>query len=235
MNVWAIADLHLAISTPDKNMDVFGWTDYMKKIEKNWRCVVKDEDLVLIAGDISWAMNLDKAKIDLNWIEALPGTKVMIKGNHDYWWQSIGKTRAILGPKSHLIQNDAFHFEDISIAGTRLWDSDEYSFYPQNLTEEEQKQNSKIFERELERLEMSLKALRKEAQYKIAMTHYPPIGADLKPSKTSALLEKYGVDFCIFGHLHNVKENELPFGKKNGVDYRLTSCDHLNFTPLKII
>lgn len=244
MEIWALADLHLAFGVPEKTMEVFGpqWVGYAQKIEKQWRERVGPEDLVLIAGDISWALALEDARVDLEWIESLPGIKVLIKGNHDYWWSSLAKVNKILPPSLHLIQNNAFHYHDISIGGARLWDTDEYNFnsyitFRENGAQKKQAppvDNEKIFSRELERLEFSLKELKKEAALRIVLTHYPPISADLRPSKTSALLEKYGVQLCVFGHLHNVKPGMLPFGTRGSVSYHLTSCDYLNFTPLKI-
>ena len=122
MNVWSLSDLHLSISTPSKDMAVFGavWEGYMAKIEANWKKLVEQEDLVLIAGDTSWAMKLEDALIDLKWIDNLPGTKVLIKGNHDYWWNSVTKIREALPKSLHIIQNDVFDFQDYSIGGTRL-------------------------------------------------------------------------------------------------------------------
>jgi uncharacterized protein len=243
MNVWAIADLHLAFSVPQKNMDVFGgsWIGYADKIEKNWRATVGPDDLVLVAGDISWATSLQDAKVDLDWVEALPGTKVMVKGNHDYWWSSLTKVRQILPPSLHLIQNNAFVFDDIAIAGARLWDTDAYNFNayidfkstPLVRSKKEILDQEKIFKRELARLEMSLKALPAHLTLRFAMTHYPPIGSDLQPSLASCLFEKYRITHCVFGHLHNVKK-DLLFGPSGGVVYSLTSCDSLNFYPLKI-
>jgi uncharacterized protein len=233
MNIWAIADLHLSFGVPEKTMEVFGplWANYAEKIGRHWQEVVKPEDLVLIAGDISWALKSEHARKDLEWIDQLAGVKVLIKGNHDYWWQSLTKAKQILPPSLHLIQNNAFHYKNVSIAGTRLWDSDEYSFDDLRKLEAEQQ---KIFNRELERLELSLKELSQDAEVRIAMTHYPPIGRDLKPSKTTALLEKYHVQICVFGHLHNITQEQLTFGKSGNIVYYLTSCDYLNFKPLKI-
>jgi predicted phosphohydrolase len=248
--IWALADLHLAIGVPEKKMDVFGegWIDYTNKIERNWRNLVGQDDLVLLPGDISWAMRLEDAVADLKWIDALPGTKVMIRGNHDYWWSSISKVRKILPPSIHAIQNDSFLWGDVVVAGTRLWDSDEYGFGPfieyvpnpiskpaAVVTEEQKREEERIFLRELERLEMSLKTMSPKAKLRIAMVHYPPIGADLVQSRTSDILERYGVDFCLFGHLHRVRGGALPFGEARGVLYRLTSADYLDFTPLLIM
>ncbi len=245
MSVWAIADLHLSFGVPEKSMEVFGseWIGYSEKIKANWESAVKPDDLVLIAGDISWAMRPEQAKIDLDWIEALPGTKAMIKGNHDYWWSSLSRVKSILPPSIQIIQNNAFNWEKYSIGGARLWDTDEYGFdayidfkeaaVPSS--KEAKPDQEKIFKRELERLELSLKALDQKASKRLVMTHYPPISADLQPSKTASLLEKYRVDICVFGHLHSVKRGAPLFGERHSIRYYLTSCDYLDFKPLPIV
>lgn len=247
--VWALADLHLSFGVPNKEMDFFGenWANWTKRVEENWKRIVKDEDLVLIAGDISWAMHVAEAVPDLEWIHKLPGTKVILRGNHDYWWSSLSQIQKILPSSIHLIQNNAFNWNNVTVGGSRLWDSSEYKFqeyidYADNprakkisSVDSNLAESDRLFERELTRLETSLKALSKNADFRIAMTHYPPISADLQPSKASAMLEKYNVDACVFGHLHNVKQNIPLFGKKNETTYYLTSCDYLNFTPIKII
>jgi len=247
--VWALADLHLSFGVPNKEMDFFGenWANWTTRVEENWKRIVKDEDLVLIAGDISWAMHVAEAVPDLEWIHKLPGTKVILRGNHDYWWSSLSQIQKILPSSIHLIQNNAFNWNNVTIGGSRLWDSSEYKFqeyidYADNprakkisSVDSNQVESDRLFERELTRLETSLKALSKNADFRIAMTHYPPISADLQPSKASAMLEKYNVDACVFGHLHNVKQDMPLFGKKNETTYYLTSCDYLNFTPIKII
>lgn len=250
MAIWAIADLHLSFGVPDKSMDVFGenWKGHTETIRKNWEKLISPEDLVLIPGDISWAMHTEDALPDLEWIHRLPGTKVILRGNHDYWWTSLNKVEKILPPSIHLIQNNVYRWKNVSIAGARLWDTPEYSFgeiidyvpnerskklieVPDNTEETE-----KIFLRELGRLELSLKELSKEKDtLRIVMTHYPPIGVDLKPSRASALLEKHQVQICVFGHLHNVKQGIPIFGSKNGIEYYLTSCDYLNFVPLQLL
>jgi predicted phosphohydrolase len=247
-SIWAIGDLHLSFGIPNKEMDVFGeaWIGWTKKLEKHWRENIKEEDLVLIPGDISWAMHLEEALVDLEWINKLPGTKVMIRGNHDYWWSSASKINKVLPPSLHIISNDAYNWDDVSICGVRLWDSPEYNFTdfieikenkrerPLTEFDHDKEKAKKIFERELGRLEMSLKCLNQEAKLKIAMIHYPPIGADLQDSETSKLLEKYGINICVFGHLHNIRSDSKMFGEKNGIKYYLTSCDYLNFQPLKV-
>ncbi len=242
MNIWALADLHLNISIPEKTMEVFHicWENYVEKIKKNWTRLVQKEDIVLLAGDFCWAMHLSDALKDLMWLEDLPGIKYLIKGNHDYWWSSLSKMKKLPLKTIHFIHNNAEHVQDIAIAGSRLWDSSEYSFHEliefkenplENKKEIQKELNEKIFEKELQRLELSLSKMDPKAKLKIAMTHYPPISWDLMSSKASKILEKYHVDICIFGHLHSIKKRNL-FGKKNNILYVLTSCDYLDFTPI---
>ena len=247
MAVWAIADLHLSFGVPNKQMDVFGshWKDYTEKIEKHWKACITPADLILIPGDISWAMHSEEARPDLEWIHYLPGTKVLIKGNHDYWWGSLSKLKSILPPSCHLIQNNSLTWQDITIAGTRLWDIPGISFspiinikepgHPKPLTQEEESESKKIYQRELGRLEVSLKSMPPSSKKRIVMTHYPPIGPAFEETEASRLLEKYKVDICVFGHLHNVKPGQQLFGKHHGVAYYLTACDYLDdFKPLQL-
>lgn len=248
MAVWAIADLHLSFGVPNKSMDIFGrqWAGYTDKIEKAWKATIAHDDLVLIPGDISWAMHPEEAKPDLDWIGRLPGTKALIKGNHDYWWGSLSKLKAVLPPSCHLIQNNSLTWNDIAIAGARLWDTNELSFqdlidYKERpgkpLTESDHTlESQKIYQRELGRLEASLKSMNPHCKTRIVMTHYPPIGAALEETEASRLLEKYRVDVCVFGHLHNVKKGRNLFGSLHGIRYYLTACDYLtDFKPLRII
>ncbi len=245
-NIWAIADLHLSFGIQGKEMDVFGeeWSGWTKKIETHWRESIREEDLVLIPGDISWAMKPEDALPDLQWIDRLPGTKVLIKGNHDYWWGSKSKVEKIVPPSLHIIQNNAFHFHSVAVAGTRLWDTPEYTFMPyiaikegtpaKQLTayDDKQEETEALFVRELQRLESSLKEMKSESALKICMTHYPPIGAALEDSRVSKLLERYNVTICVFGHLHSLKKGISLFGEKRGINYCLASADFLQFKPL---
>ena len=249
MTVWAISDPHLSFGVPNKSMEAFGpqWKGYEKIMEENWRRCIKPEDLVLIPGDISWAMREQEALPDLEWIHALPGTKLLLKGNHDYWWSSTSKLLKIMPPSIHFIHNNCFNWNDITIGGTRLWDTSEYSFNKfvdfrendlvkkENSAPYDPEVDEKIFRRELERLRLSLKQLDPKAKVRIALTHYPPIGADLKPSAASAILEEFKIDYCIFGHLHSLKKGLSLFGEARGVKYQLTSCDYLDFAPLRVL
>ncbi len=238
-HIWAIADLHLSFGTPDKSMDRFGphWVKHHETIKRHWLEKVSPEDIVLIAGDISWAKKWKEAVPDLEWIAQLPGEKVLIKGNHDYWWPSLKKLQEQLPKSIHAIHNNAISLKGVALGGTRLWDSDEYGFLPyidiqgegKTLQKELTEEDKKRFDRELQRLEQSLQQIDSQAPLKIAMTHYPPISAELSPSKSSAILESYGINHCLFGHLHSVRPNSLPFGEAKGVHYHLTSCDYLDF------
>lgn len=254
MHIWAIGDLHLSFGVENKSMDVFGpqWENHAETIEREWKATVRPEDIVLIPGDISWAMRLEEAVTDLRWIDALPGTKVMIKGNHDYWWSSLKKLAEALPPSIHVIQNNAFEWKDVSIGGARLWDTPEYSFHEyiefqenptkttqnatpsaEDLVQEELSQ--KIFDRELERLKLSLKAMNPHSKFRIAMTHYPPIGPKMEGSRAAQILEQNGVQVCVFGHLHNIRPNISLFGERNGVRYILSSSDYIRFKPVAVL
>lgn len=250
MSVWSLSDLHLAFGVPEKTMEVFGpfWHNYAEKIESHWKQKISSKDLILIPGDISWAKHLEQALVDLKWIDALPGTKVILRGNHDYWWSSASKLSKIMPPSIHFIQNNVFIWNDIAIGGSRLWDTSEYHFdtfieFQENLRqrlktstelEDEKEENERIFVRELERLKLSLSQISSKSKIKIAMAHYPPIGPDLAPSRASQILESFHIDYCVFGHLHNVRKGALPFGEARGVKYLFTSCDYLDFIPLKV-
>lgn len=250
MRIWAIADLHLSFGVKNKSMDYFGpsWAGHADKIAENWRAVIAPEDLVLIPGDISWALKLEEAVPDLQWIHQLPGTKVLLKGNHDYWWGSLNKITLVLPPSIHLIQNNSFFWKGVAIGGARLWDTPEYSFgafieYRENSREKkieieeaiQQDLEEKLFLRELQRLQISLTQLHSDAKIRIAMTHYPPIGAALQPSRASAILEEHKINICVFGHLHSIKAGLSLFGEKNKIRYELTSCDYLRFHPLCLV
>lgn len=251
MRIWAIGDLHLSFGVANKSMDIFGpnWENHATQIASHWRSLIDPTDLVLIPGDLSWAMKLSDAVPDLQWVHELPGTKVLIKGNHDFWWDSLKKIAEVLPPSMHLIQNNAFYWKDVAIGGARLWDTPEYSFGSfidfrenprakqsndaEDLIQKELSQ--KLFDRELERLKTSLGALNPEAKIRIAMTHYPPIGADMKRTRASQILEEHQISICAFGHLHNIKAGVSLFGEARGVRYVLTSCDYLRFQPIAIL
>ena len=230
MKIYAISDLHLSTNC-DKPMDIFGgnWEGYTDKIVSNWKSKVTDDDYVLIAGDISWAMRIEDAVSDLEWIDALPGKKIIIKGNHEYWWKSISAVRAILPESIQAIQNDAIKLDDVIICGTRGWTVPEpdKEFLPED---------EKIYKREVERLKltlMSAKHLQTNDERIICMMHFPPHNAQNEQSDFMNLFEEFGVSDVVFGHLHgytNCKRLETI----NGINYYFTSCDHIGNDPVLI-
>jgi len=245
MKIWSLADLHLNIGVPEKDMGVFGptWENYTKKIKKNWIDLVSTDDIVLVAGDISWAMKTKEVVKDLAWINELPGTKILLKGNHDHWWTSRNKVIGILPPTIKIVHYDSLQIGDVAIGGGRLWDTEEYTFEKYIVFKEnprakhkeiDKAAEEKQFEKELGRLRLSLESMDPKAPIRIAMTHYPPIGADLRPSKASQILEEFNIQYCTFGHLHNVRPGTLPFGEKNGVEYRFAAADYIDFKPILI-
>jgi len=230
MAIFAIADLHLAQSR-HKPMDIFGehWINHVQRLKDNWLEVVKDRDLVIVAGDISWAMQLSEALPDLQWLAELPGTKVLIRGNHDYWWSSIGKVRVALPDSIHALQNDHFTWEEWAICGTRGWICPGDEGFDND-------QDQKIYLREVERLRMSLNcAARANAEQIIGAVHFPPFNRSNQPSSFSELLEEYGVKKSVFGHIHDSGRDQIFQGLRNGVEYHFVAADGLDFKPKLLV
>lgn len=230
MKIFALSDLHLSFSC-DKPMDIFGgnWENYTDKIKENWERLVGKDDIVLIAGDISWAMRLDEARADLDWIDALPGKKIIIKGNHEYWWQSISAVREVLPSSIVALQNDSIRIGKYIFCGTRGW-----------IVPEENRplepEDEKIYKREIERLKLTLSSmntLRQDGDKVVAMMHYPPYTYNRGKTEFTELFEKFKVDAVVFGHLHG-KINCEPIAEINQIKYYFTSCDHTNMTPVLI-
>ena len=227
MALYAISDLHLALSG-DKPMDVFGdrWFKHDESIKKNWIDIIKEEDTVLIAGDISWSINIEEGMADLNWIHELPGQKILIRGNHDYWWNSITKLNKLYSDM-HFIQNNHFTYKDYAICGTRGWIcpfSDAFS-----------EKDEKIYNRELIRLRLSLDTARAKGFEKfIVMLHYPPTNDKFQDSGFVDILREFKVEKVIYGHLHGSFQSKVSDDSSDGIEYLLTSCDFLNFYPLLI-
>ncbi len=228
MSIFVIGDLHLSLNT-DKPMDIFGdsWHNHHEKIKADWLSKVTEEDCVILPGDLSWAMSFKEAETDLGWIDELPGQKVAIKGNHDYWWTS--KTKMDNQYKSiHFIHNSFESFGDIAICGTRGW------LCPNEVQFDEQ--DEKIYKREAARLETSiLKA--KEAGYDqiIGVLHYPPTNEEKAPSLFTACFENYGIKTVVYGHIHGGDFDRAIQGLHGGVNYHLTSCDFLEFKLLTLV
>ena len=228
MALWAISDLHLAINS-DKPMDIFGdiWEKHHEKIKENWLKKVSTEDTVLIAGDISWSMNISEGGSDLEWIHNLPGKKILIKGNHDYWWSSITKLNSLYDDMN-FIQNNFFVYKDFAICGTRGWNCPGSARFTGH--------DEKIYNRELIRLRISLDEAVKNGYSKfIVMLHYPPTNDKFEETKLISIVKEYNVAKVIYGHLHGPSLNRLYEGNIEGVEYIVTSCDYLNFDPLKIL
>lgn len=227
MKVFAISDLHLSTSV-SKPMDVFGdgWVDHFEKIKADWQSKVSKDDLVLLGGDISWASNLDEAESDFELLKHLSGTKVVCKGNHDYWWSTLTKISNRF-PYINFIQNNCFVFKNYIIVGTRGW-----NIINDSSTEEDKK----IYEHELFRLELSLRSAKavQRGEKIIALLHFPPFDADFKESEATKMLESYGVTKALYGHLHGKNVRVIPKMTKNGVEYILTSCDLIDYKLVEV-
>ena len=223
MKVFAVSDPHLSF-TAEKPMSIFGavWENHWEAIAADWLEKVGADDIVLLPGDISWGMTTDEARKDLETIGAMPGKKIYVKGNHDYWWGSLSKIRGILPEGSYCIQNDALKFGKFIFCGSRGWSVPEIGVKPDPNDE-------KLLRREQLRLELSLKAAEKLAtgdpqEIKIGMMHFPPFDSRMSSTPFTDLFAKYGVKKVVYGHLHGQKCAELR-SIKNDVEYYLTSCD----------
>lgn len=240
MALYAMSDLHLSLAS-DKPMDVFGevWHDYTDKIYHGWNSVVSEDDLVIVGGDISWAMYLEEAYADLKFLNSLSGKKIIMRGNHDYWWESISKIKKFLGINGFnsidILQNNSFIYEDFSISGSRGWILPSSEAFGAN--------DRKVYERELIRLTLSLDdAARLESLYpekkfkKIVVMHYPPSDVVGRvDSGYETLFKKYGVNTCVYGHLHDqsvILLNSFDIGTTH---CKLVSSDYLGFKPIRLI
>lgn len=229
MRKFAIGDLHLSQHS-DKPMDIFGehWKGHAQKIKSNWEKQVTDEDVILIPGDISWAMRLEEAKEDLDWLNSLPGKKICIRGNHDYWWDRPKKlTNAY--PQIVFLQNTAYTIDHITICGTRGWICpNTISFTPDD---------ERLFVRELTRLKLSLESAINQGATEIwVMLHYPPTYGEQQSSPLVELLKTYPVKRVIYGHLHDKLSWKSSLqGTYEGIHYQLVSADYLNFMPLLLL
>ncbi len=229
MSVYAIADLHLSGARP-KPMDIFGpiWQGHAERLAEGFSQHVTQEDLVLVPGDISWAMNLSEALVDIQTIAAWPGQKLLLRGNHDYWWSSISKLRQALPAGVYGLQNDCFCFENYTICGTRGWTT----------ADKQAPQDQKIFLREVLRLELSLRHARARGrEISLVMLHFPPFEqAKQADNALVALLHQYQVKRVVYGHLHGTAAHKNAFcGTLDGIHYQLVSADYLNFQPKKIL
>ena len=232
MAIYAISDLHLPLGV-DKPMDVFGksWENYVYRLEENCRKQIRDTDCVVLPGDFCWAINLEEAKKDFDFLNSLPGIKVLLKGNHDYWWDTLAKVENFMQANQytniHLIQNNSFCFDGYVICGTRFWQSPAF----ENLSA----QDIKIYQRELGRVELSLKSARDaNAKEILFFSHYPPISGGIVDENFAQLMKNYCVQDVYYGHLHSVSANFERNQRVDGICYHLISCNCIGFNPILV-
>lgn len=228
MSIYAISDLHLSYNT-DKPMDIFGWKNYENKIKENWNSKVKESDLVILGGDFSWSMDLKDTYKDFEFIHKLPGKKILIKGNHDYWWGTLTKMKKYINEIGfndiNFLYNNSYEFEGKIICGTRGW----------NFTDL-QEDDEKIYNREIQRLKLSLEdAVKKYGKDKeiIVCLHYPPLKTN-EISDFVRVMEEYNVTKCIYGHLHGPAHKFIVEKNIDNIQYIMTSCDYTNFDLVKL-
>ena len=228
MALYAIGDLHLCLGAP-KPMDIFGgaWVDYMQKLENNIKAI-GPEDTTVLLGDLSWALDLDEAKDDFAWIDRIPGRKIILKGNHDYWWSTATKFYKFCEVNNFsnqfILNNNHYEYDGWAICGTRGWFFEE---------EKSGAHDEKVFKRELIRLESSLQSAGELP--KIVFLHYPPKYKGYECREILDLLKKYDVRKCFYGHLHGASHGLAMEGLWDGIDYKLVSADKLNFIPFPVI
>ncbi len=229
MKIFAISDLHLSFSE-DKPMDIFGstWENYTEILADNWQTLIKKEDVVLIPGDISWAMKLENTVNDFEYINKLNGKKIILKGNHDYWWQSYGKVKEFLPDNIFALQNNCISIDNLKVCGTRGWVFPEQGGVPN--TEDE-----KILNREKERLKLSLKEMQKirsENDIVIAMMHFPPFNNKWENSFFTDILNEYNIKILVYGHIHGKNSNYKKIIKKDNLQCHICSCDLIDNKPI---
>lgn len=228
MALYAIGDLHLCLGA-EKPMDVFGgaWVDYMQKL-KAGMAVIQPEDTLVLLGDLSWALDLEQAKKDFSWINEIPGRKIILKGNHDYWWSTAAKFYRFCKENGFsgmlILHNNHYEYDDVAICGTRGWFFEE---------ERSGSHDEKVFKRELLRLEESLRSAGEKQ--KLVFLHYPPRYKGYICQEILELLDKYQVRQCYYGHLHGASHGLALEGLWDGIEYKLLSADRLNFQPECII
>ena len=228
MALYAIGDLHLSNTTTEKPMDVFGgaWIGYMEKLREGLSVIGPDDTTVLL-GDLSWALDLEQAKEDFTWINSIPGTKIILKGNHDYWWSTASKFYKFCQENDfsnmYILNNNHYVYEGMAICGTRGW------FFEEDHGSEH---DEKVFKRELLRLEASLKSAGDLP--KAVFLHYPPKYKGYECTPILDLLKQYNVRRCFYGHLHGASHGLAMEGLWDGIDFKLVAADRLNFTPHKV-
>ncbi len=227
MSVYAIADLHLSFGV-NKPMDIFfGWDNYVQKLESNWKKLVSEEDTVIIPGDISWGINYAEALPDLKWIDAMPGKKILLKGNHDLWWDTMGKNMRLKEENElntiEFLFNNSFAVENIAVCGTRSWFFDA-----------EKSADKKVLLREVGRLQRSIDAAVESGKEPVVFLHYPPLSLLEECEEIIECLVKNGMKRCYYGHMHGKAAIAAFNGEKYGIRFKLISADTLGFVPYLI-
>ncbi len=228
MSLFTIADLHLSLGT-DKPMDIFkGWDNYLSRLTDNWNKLISDNDTVIIAGDISWAMKLSDCEKDFRYIDELPGKKILLKGNHDYWWETVSKINRFLDENNlnsiKILFNNSYEVDDFVICGTRGWGLDC-----------ENQEDIKILSRECGRLRLSLESARNSDKEKVVFLHYPPVYGNNICSEIIDILKEYNIKRCYYGHIHGSNMIRGAFNSEyEGIKFKLVSCDAVNFTPVLV-
>ncbi len=229
MPLYVLGDPHLSFGV-DKPMDIFkGWGSYVEKIEKNWTELISEDDTVILAGDISWAMTLEETLLDFRFIDRLPGKKIIMKGNHDYWWVTKTKIEKFFAANEissvSILFNNAYLIDNIAVCGTRGWFYDAHG-----------QQDSKVINREAGRLKMSIEAAQKLGGEPIAFLHYPPVFAGRECPEMMNVLLEYGIKKCYYGHLHGKNTHSLAtIGNYRGIEFKLISCDYTQFKPIHVV
>ena len=240
MSVFVIADLHLDTVTNEKSMEIFGnkWQGYLKKIKNNWMRVVGDNDTVIIPGDISWALATEDSIADLKWIDSLPGKKIIMKGNHDFWWSTVSKLKRFFAQNNitsiDILHNNAIEVENFIVAGSRGWFVDK-SVQPSKSVAAD---FEKIINREVIRLKLSLecaKAMQETTKKEIIVFfHFPPVWRDFECKEILELLKQYNISRCYFGHIHGCYTQSDVFNWDN-IEFRMISADFIDFIPQIIV
>ncbi len=229
MKLYTIGDPHLSLGC-DKPMDVFrGWENYLERLERNWNAVVCPEDTVVLAGDISWGMSLEEAEADFAFLDReLAGTKIILKGNHDYWFSTRTRVENFWAEKGFsslkLLFNNAYVFGEYAICGTRGW-----------VNEQDEPADQKVISREAGRLRLSLEAGKALGKKPLAFLHYPPVYYIHECREILDVLLEYGVSNCYYGHIHGAGHRYAIDGVYAGIDFQLVSCDYTHFRPLEVL
>ena len=228
MSLFVLGDLHLSLGA-DKPMDIFsGWNDYVQRVEANWKRLVNEDDTVVIAGDISWAMKLEETLTDFRFIDSLPGKKIFLKGNHDYWWTTKRKMDLFLQENQldsiSILFNNAYRVEDYAVCGTRGW-----------FLENDSPEDVKVLNREVGRLKMSIEEALKLGGEPVVFLHYPPYYRGIECPEIMDTLQEYNIKKCYYGHIHGRQNFRLAFeGSYKDIEFRLISCDKAEFTPVLV-